>query len=102
MRRQRFFRTTAFCSFLLFALALCASSLPPPSAAGAARPDAVFTPALDWQAKVDAGVLRNSALGRAEFLVYMSEKADLSGAVALATKEEKGGYVYDRLTATAP
>jgi serine protease AprX len=101
MRRQRFFRTTAFWSFLLFAMALSASSLPSPSAAGRLRPDAVSAPALDWQAKVDSEVLRKATLGRAEFLVYMAAKADLSGADALATKEEKGRYVYDKLTETA-
>lgn len=39
--------------------------------------------------------------GRAEFLVVLREQADLSGAAALPTKEEKGRYVYEALWGTA-
>jgi subtilisin family serine protease len=36
-----------------------------------------------------------------EFLVILSEQADLSGATALKTKEAKGRYVFERLSETA-
>ncbi len=39
--------------------------------------------------------------GQADILVYLKEQADLSGAVSLKTKEEKGRYVYEQLTALA-
>lgn len=55
----------------------------------------------NWRDKVDAGVLAASALGKTEFFVYLNRQADLSGAAALQTKEEKGRFVYERLTATA-
>jgi serine protease AprX len=55
----------------------------------------------DWQQKVDASVLQAAQSGEAEFVVYLEEKADLSGAATLATKAEKGRYVYEQLTATA-
>ena len=55
----------------------------------------------DWQNKVDASVLSKAATGQTEFLIYMARQADLSGADALSTKEEKGEYVYRQLTATA-
>ncbi len=54
-----------------------------------------------WQSKVDAPVLTEAAAGDTEFLVYLSEQADLSGATALQTKLEKGAYVFQRLTEVA-
>lgn len=54
-----------------------------------------------WDSKVDASVLNAASAGQAEFLVYMNSQADLSGAYALGTKEEKGQFVYQQLTATA-
>ena len=39
--------------------------------------------------------------GQTEFLVYLTEQADLSGAAALPTKEAKGAYVFEQLTAVA-
>jgi serine protease AprX len=54
-----------------------------------------------WQDKVDESVLQDAQDGNAQFLVYLGEKADLSGASQLATKAEKGRYVYEQLTATA-
>jgi serine protease AprX len=61
------------------------------------------TPTLDlnWQSKVDSTVLSKASLGSTDFLIYMNQQADLSGARALATKNEKGQYVYQRLTQTA-
>ncbi len=55
----------------------------------------------DWRDKVDARVLAAVASGESEFLIYMKEQADLSGSAAMGTKEAKGHYVYERLTATA-
>jgi serine protease AprX len=54
-----------------------------------------------WQSKVDAAVLAGAAAGETEFIVFLSEQADLSGAAGLRTKEEKGAFVYQRLTETA-
>ena len=55
----------------------------------------------DWQNKVDASVLSKASAGPTEFLIYMAKQADLSGAEALSTKEEKGAYVYRQLTTIA-
>ena len=62
---------------------------------------AAVSAATDWQSKVDASVLRDAEAGSADFIVYMSEKADLRFAAQLATKEAKGTYVYSELTKTA-
>ena len=55
----------------------------------------------EWQQKVDSTVLSAAANGSTEFFVYMDEQAGLNGAAGLATKDAKGQYVYDQLTATA-
>ncbi|MGH9956900.1 MAG: S8 family serine peptidase [Pyrinomonadaceae bacterium] len=55
----------------------------------------------DWQNKVEASVLTAAMSGQTEFLIYLNSQADLSGAEALATKEEKGQFVYEQLSATA-
>jgi subtilisin family serine protease len=48
--------------------------------------------------KIAPWVLQHTADGKqAEFLVVLSDQADLSGAEALATKQEKGRYVHDEL-----
>lgn len=53
-------------------------------------------------AKVAPWVLQRTEGGAtAEFLVVLSEQADLSGAAALPTKLEKGLFVTERLLATA-
>jgi serine protease AprX len=57
--------------------------------------------APDWQSKVDGQVLANAAGGETEFLVFLAAQADLSGAVGLHTRLEKGAYVYQKLTETA-
>jgi subtilisin family serine protease len=54
-----------------------------------------------WEDKVDANVLTAASAGQTEFLIYMNSQADVSGAAALSTKEEKGQFVYEQLTATA-
>ena len=54
-----------------------------------------------WEGKVDPNVLLSAMAGQTEFIIYMNAQADLSEADALQTKEEKGRYVYEQLTATA-
>ncbi len=52
--------------------------------------------------KLSPWVLEKTADGKeAEFLVVLGAQADLSGAEALETKEEKGRYVFDALRAKA-
>jgi hypothetical protein len=46
--------------------------------------------ATGWQAKVDDSVLRAVTLGKADFIVYLAAKADLSLAERLPTKRAKG------------
>ncbi|HEX7174221.1 MAG TPA: S8 family serine peptidase [Pyrinomonadaceae bacterium] len=55
----------------------------------------------DWRSKVDSRVLSALAIAPTEFLIYMKQQADLGGSSSLKTKEEKGRYTYERLTATA-
>jgi serine protease AprX len=55
----------------------------------------------NWQAKVHPDVLTAVAAGDSEFLIYVTPVADLSGAASLSTKEAKGQYVYQKLTAAA-
>ena len=99
MNRQKIFRTTYIWLLVLSMLVFSLFSFSPPSAARSGQPVTGTTP--DWQGKVDPSVLNKAALGKTEFLIYLSEKADLSGADSLSTKEEKGQYVYDQLRATA-
>lgn len=54
-------------------------------------------PAPAWHAKVDGWVLDHAADGQTEFIVFLADQADLSGAAALHTKAEKGEYVYRTL-----
>ncbi len=54
-----------------------------------------------WQDKVDPSVLAAANLGETDFLIYMEQQADLSGAANVSGKEAKGTYVYNQLTATA-
>ncbi len=54
-----------------------------------------------WQGKVDARVLQKSAAGESEFLVFLSEQADVRDAAALKTKPVKGARVVGRLRDTA-
>src|SRR5688572_32858542 len=56
---------------------------------------------LNWQSKVDPSVLSQAALAPTEFYIHMTDQADLSGADALDTKEQKGEYVFQQLTAKA-
>jgi subtilisin family serine protease len=54
----------------------------------------------NWQDKVDPRLLQGAPATN-EFLVILSEQADLSGATALKTKDAKGRYVFERLTEVA-
>src|SRR2546430_1545273 len=48
--------------------------------------------------KIAPWVVARTANGRqAEFMVVLADQADISGAAALPTKNEKGRYVYDAL-----
>ena len=55
-----------------------------------------------WALKVDPWLLEaTGGSASAEFLIFLTEQADLSGAAALPDKEAKGAYVYEQLTAVA-
>jgi subtilisin family serine protease len=90
-------RTITGCAFLFAATLLVyfAFAAPPTNA------DASDPLKSEWQRKIDTTVLTAATVGDAEFLIYMKQQADLSGSSALKTKEEKGQYVYQQLTATA-
>jgi serine protease AprX len=80
-------------SIVLILVLLFAGIIPAPRAAAA-----------PWESKVDAWVfqaLSQDEAWQAGFLVSLSEQADLSGAQALLTKQEKGAYVFKALTQTA-
>jgi uncharacterized repeat protein (TIGR01451 family) len=58
--------------------------------------------AVVWQTSVDPWILETAdSLGETEFLVFLTDQADLSAANSLSTKIDKGNYVYETLTATA-
>ncbi len=58
--------------------------------------------AAAWMDKVDPWVWETAVTQpTTEFLIYLTEQAELSGAAALPTKEAKGAYVYETLTAVA-
>lgn len=63
------------------------------------RPQSASAQITGWQQKVDPLVLTAAAAGPAEFLVALTQQADLSGASSLKSKQEKGRYVFDTLTA---
>ena len=46
-------------------------------------------------------MLQTSAQGETEFLIFLAEQADVSGAANLPTKIEKGRYVLERLNEVA-
>lgn len=83
----------------LFVIALAGA---PASASSGAPPSALpNTPYQSWQHKVDPWVLSHTEQGAAEFLVVLTEQADLSGAAALGSKAEKGAFVHRTLTSLA-
>jgi serine protease AprX len=61
----------------------------------------LFPPAAPWQSKVDPWVLHRAVTEPAEFLMFLTEQADLSAAARLPAKLDKGRYVYETLSALA-
>ena len=57
--------------------------------------------ATNWEDKVDARVLRDASAGDTEFLVFLSEQADVRDAAALRTRPEKQAHVLRRLQEVA-
>ena len=58
--------------------------------------------AQSWQTKVHETVFKEIAeKKKSDIIVYLKHQADLSGADALETKEEKGAYVFEKLNAVA-
>ncbi len=58
----------------------------------------------NWSSKVDSVVLRagsDAPASEIDFIVVLTEQADLSGAAKLASKIEKAKFVYERLTEVA-
>jgi serine protease AprX len=82
----------------LFAIAFGA---PASASSGAPRGALPNTPHQSWQHKVDPWVLFHTEQGAAEFLIVLTEQADLSGAEALGSKAEKGAFVHRALTGLA-
>lgn len=70
------------------------------SSAGQAGGPPVNDPGA-WQSKVDQWVLEKTASGQAEFIIYLAEQADLSGAQTLPTRLDKGRFVYQKLVEIA-
>lgn len=57
-----------------------------------------FTLSGPWQEKVEAGLLERAQRGEeVECLVILKEQADVSAALNLQTKEQKGRYVFETL-----
>ena len=76
---------------LLVLLVIASSSL---ALAAQEAPDA-------WRAKVDPWVLDTASEGETEFIVFLTQQANVSGAEALKSKAEKGQFVFEALTQTA-
>ncbi|HSO26994.1 MAG TPA: hypothetical protein VLS48_02925, partial [Anaerolineales bacterium] len=74
-----FKRLLTLCFSLLMVFSLGFQGLPAPLPTGP-----------DWRAKVDPWTLSEAAQGETEFLLLLSEQADLSSAARLQTKTEKG------------
>jgi len=64
-----------------------------------ARP--VQEAAASWQGKVHAGLLEQAAKGPTEFILFLSEQADLSAAAGRHSKAEKGRFVTETLRGQA-
>jgi len=58
-------------------------------------------PIPPWLVKVDPWVLETADTGKTEFLIFLSEQANLSQAAPLRKKTEKGKHVYAALTTAA-
>jgi serine protease AprX len=73
-----------------------------PVPAGGANPggEAAFPthPEVAFYHKIAPWVIEHTANGEnAEFFIVLADQADLSGAINLATKAEKGRYIYEKL-----
>src|SRR3982751_5617699 len=84
-----------FCSTFIVAAAIAAlaaiSSLRATSQGRSPEETTIASKVAPW-------VVEHTANGeQAEFFVVLADQADLSGAAALATKTEKGAYVYSAL-----
>ena len=101
--KSGFFTQRIALAFVLCSLSasIAALALAAPKNASSGKKSGAARAETNWQDKVDSGVLAKAALGQTEFIVYMAQQADLSGASALATKQEKGTYVYQSLTSVA-
>ena len=86
-------RVTIACALLCAASLLAYLSVAAPSASN----DNDTT----WRAKVDPRVYAAASAGQTEFMIYMADQVDLSGAAALTKKAEKGAFVYQQLTTFA-
>ncbi len=88
------------CSFLLVAAIVAVVGAIGSSPAGGEREHSAR---LGWYvagppSKIVPWVIERTANGEnAEFFVVLADQADLSGAIKLATKAEKGRYVYEEL-----
>jgi uncharacterized repeat protein (TIGR01451 family) len=58
-------------------------------------------PTNSWKEKIDLWVFSAAQVGETEFLVFLSEQADLSAADTLESKAAKGAYVYETLSSLA-
>ncbi len=54
-----------------------------------------------WRGKIDAWVMERASSAPTEFLIFLSDQADLSPAASLPTKEQKGAFVYAALASHA-
>ena len=84
-----------FCSLFIVAAAIAALG-----AFGSSRATSQGSPPEQAAiaTKIAPWVMEHTANGQqAEFFVVLADQADLSGAAALPTKNEKGRYVYDAL-----
>ncbi|HUF38676.1 MAG TPA: S8 family serine peptidase [Anaerolineales bacterium] len=57
--------------------------------------------AAPWETKVDPWVLGTAAAGTTEFIVFLTEQADLRAAAGLPDKTQKGAFVFAALVDTA-
>jgi len=90
----------------LIAALLAAGSLNPVQAEPAAKNpqiDLISTALTTLESqKIDSDLFKElNSKGQADFFIWMAEKADLSPAYQLTSKEEKGRFVFETLRATA-
>ena len=64
-------------------------------------PALAVPPPAPWLAKIDPVLRAAGPEDEVEFILYLARQADLSQAERLATKEAKGNYVWQELTAVA-